>query len=277
MSLTFYTKVLEKLDQDLADLSRKEYNIFQHAEHAVSCCAIAYRKLQNYILSNGFRKDEDEIYFFKHIKPRVYSKILYYKCLAEIESEKPKSRKGQKAYLRKELGKIYFFFQEHTNFVRYYRSGQTLYDDKYFIRRIDAPVVGSQDVEFLINPEFSTAYDSVLSRMLAYEDLEKFLDKELHKLKGMRFIGRAPNKRNTWTANLPALAELIYGLKAVGAINNGNITVRELTDLFGQILSLPQGDIYNAYRTVYTRKSNQVIFIDRMREAVLHAIDRKYR
>ncbi|WP_417943625.1 RteC domain-containing protein [Flagellimonas abyssi] len=36
-----------------------------------------------------FPSKEDEIYFFKHVKPQIFSKLIYYIKLFNIESKRP--------------------------------------------------------------------------------------------------------------------------------------------------------------------------------------------
>lgn len=47
------------------------------------------------VLKNSFASEQDEIYFFKEIKPQISSKILFYQKVISIESLRPMSNLQQ--------------------------------------------------------------------------------------------------------------------------------------------------------------------------------------
>lgn len=278
MDATVYSKIVEKLEDDLSCLIAKGYDIYSQAEQAIGLCPIAYLDLQKIVLQNGFQKPADEIHFFKKVKPKVCSKLTFYRKLASIESHRPKYAKhAQVDYLQKEIHKLHGFFEEHSAFIEYYRSGQTLYDENYFRRNISALILGNHNYDYLVNPDFSTVYDFTVSKIIAYERLEQYLDNEIRKLENSDNLSFMEKPRNKWTKKLSALAELIYALQAVGAIDNGNSTIKELVELFSKILYIPEGNIYNAFRSVYSRKTKELIFIDQMREAMIQRINEQFK
>jgi hypothetical protein len=276
MDKAVYSTIIEKLEEDLPILTEQCYQIFCQIEQATSLCKMAYLDLQKLVVQNNFQNINEEIYFFREIKPKVCSKLTFYRKLATIESKRPKARQFQIEFLQKEIYKLHGFFEDHSDFIVYYRSGQTFNDDKYFTRNVDALILGNHNYEYLVNPDFSTAYDFTLSKILAYEQLEKYLDNEIRKLERMDDILLNAKPRNKWTKKLSALAELIYALKAVGAIDNGNSSIKELVELFSRIFDIPEGNIYNAFRSVYSRKTKELIFIDQMREAMIQRIDEQF-
>ncbi len=278
MGFTVYTRIIENLENDLNTLKEEGDNIFIQAEKAISLCRMAYLELQSDVKKNGFEKEGDEIHFFKHIKPRVCSKITFYRKLATIESHRPKyARKVQIEYLQKEIYKLHSFFEDHSSFIEYYRSGQTLNDDKFFKRNIEALFLGNHNYEYLVNPDFATVYDTILSKVLAYEKLEKYLDNEIRKLERENDDSKANQPVDEWTGKLTYFAELVYGIKESGVVNNGNISVTELIELFSRVFKLPPGNVFNAFRSVYSRKTDPLIFINKMHESLLQSIDEKYK
>lgn len=52
-----------------------------------------YKWLKKYV----FQTPQDEIYFFKELKPRMVSKLLYYKELLKLETSLPPSKKNKKS------------------------------------------------------------------------------------------------------------------------------------------------------------------------------------
>jgi hypothetical protein len=49
----------------------------------------AYNQLKTFFLSYNFQSEEEEIMFFKEIKPRLYFRLIYYHKLYNIEMDRP--------------------------------------------------------------------------------------------------------------------------------------------------------------------------------------------
>lgn len=78
---------------------------------------------------------QEEIIFFKEIKPQVLSKLLYFNKIYTIELKRPNgSNISQKSYYDNELDSLTYFFNRNLDFYQYYRSGSTHLDECYFIR-----------------------------------------------------------------------------------------------------------------------------------------------
>lgn len=277
MDKTGYSSMIGALESKLSDLKEEGHDVFNQADAAIGMCLQTCSEIQSHVQENGFDSDEEEIYFFKNIKPRICSKISFYRKLAIIESHRPKSTRAiQIEYLQKEIFKLHIYFDDHKDFIKYYRSGQTIFDDKYFMRNMKASLLGRHNYDYLLDTQFSTVYDKTLSVIIAYENLEKYLSNEIRKLERAAVDPQFEEPEYVWTGKLTWLAELIYGLLATGVINNGNVSVKKLIKLFSRIFRLPSKDVYNAYRSVYSRKTKQLIYIERMREALLNKINDKY-
>lgn len=94
--------------------------------------------MKEYILENGFAKPEEEIEFFKKIKPEVQGKLIFYNKVFKIESSCPSGMwEVHKKYFSDELQKIENIYRENTcncPFYRYYSSGRIDRDEEFFIR-----------------------------------------------------------------------------------------------------------------------------------------------
>lgn len=117
-------------------------------------------KLREHISRFSFESNVEEIYFFKEIKPRFYSKKNYYLKVFNIETRRPNGgQKAEEKFLRKEMQRLTHFFDNNLEFYQYYRTGANYLDEKYFLR-------GSQDLcltldphYFNTDPSFSTSHD----------------------------------------------------------------------------------------------------------------------
>src|SRR5947207_14755380 len=92
------------------------------------------KSIKNHVLENDFDSQEAEIYFFRHIKPKFTSKLIYVKKVRKIETRKPiGSKEKQIKYLKRELNKLNIHFNDNQYFYNYIRSRDRLLDDKILI------------------------------------------------------------------------------------------------------------------------------------------------
>ena len=59
------------------------------ALHMINCIRPLFEELREFIHEYNFRDNEEEIYFFKNIKPLILSKLIYYNDIYTLELRKP--------------------------------------------------------------------------------------------------------------------------------------------------------------------------------------------
>ncbi len=72
-----------------------------------------------------------------------------------------------------------------------------------------------------------------------------------------------------WTGSIVELIELIYGLHESHCINDGEMAINELSDLFGRLfgLEIKVSHCYNAYTDMKRRKNDsRTYFLDKIGE-----------
>ncbi len=158
-----------------------EVNKVNGAKRSIECCKAIILKLRQAVLSQEFKSNDDEIEFFKIIKPRFHSYFLFYIKVYNTELNRPAgSKSDQSEYLSKEFYKLRLFFESHTAFYHYYRSGETFLDEQYFLRQNNAhPIGGVQFLYIDADPNFSTIYDYQVAKILANQLLSDYLNDEL--------------------------------------------------------------------------------------------------
>jgi len=87
-------EIIKKLEEELTHLKSQSLDIIVFTEKAAGTCWFALLEIRQLIIKNGFQNHEEEIYFFKQIKPEVFSKYLYYYKLFEIERDQFNYRVG---------------------------------------------------------------------------------------------------------------------------------------------------------------------------------------
>ena len=125
------------------------------------------------IVKDGFTNKEDEILFFKQIKPTVLGKLIYYNKVFRIETACPASNghiyENYFAMHLRELKKEYMEHVCNSDFYRYYRSGRTDRDEQYFtLGKINCND-GLNSFVFEIDTKFSTYFDYKVAKIIANE------------------------------------------------------------------------------------------------------------
>ena len=98
----FLNKLHETLSAQLEQIEQEEETILYKAEKSIHVTKAAMEKLREYISRFSFESNVEEIYFFKEIKPRFYSKLIYHLKVFNIETRRPKGgQKAEEKFLRK--------------------------------------------------------------------------------------------------------------------------------------------------------------------------------
>lgn len=269
--------VKEKLFDDLKQIENEDLIILKKAELSIYLINDALKIIKEHIRKNKFQTQEDEILFFKKIKPSIYSKLIYFVKVFNIESKRPNgSDKSQRKYLLNELDKLEHFFSENLEFYQYIRNNMTYLDDKYFIR-------GKLDIHlfmdtFIYNadPEFSTSHDYKVSKIIANDLLNVYLNTELAVMERKDYITHKnviiSKGKYSWTDSKAALTEFIYAVHAAKCINNGNIEIKEIADFLQALFKIDLGDYYRDYLQIKNRQ-NQTKFIDSLKNALIQRIN----
>jgi len=278
----FVLELKKNMNSKLQTINLEELDTIKKAQKSVCVINDTLAQLKAFILEYTFRDENEEIHFFKDIKPGILSQLIYYAKINNIESQRPMgSFDIQQDYLLTELEKLTFYFNSHLEFYRYYRMNSTFLDDKFFVRgredlhsQLDNPLI-------YFDPDFSTSQDYTVAKIMANDRLEVFLKTELDVLSikvNNRNCGRLGMLENTsfqWTDNKTALVELIYALYATGSINNGHSEIKELAVFFEQAFNVRLTDIYHTYLEIKIR-STPTKFIDNLKASLLRKMEEDY-
>lgn len=277
--MKIYNDVLNNLIASLDFLESEQEDILRKSEEGIKVTKRALEQLRNIVIKKEFSTIQEEIEFFKIIKPQVFSKLIYFHTLFNIESKRPRSStKTQIKYFNKHIDRLQNYFNDHLEFYHYYRRGATFLDEHYFIRgKIDIRLF-PDSFAFYIDDKFSTSHDSTVASILAYDMLIIYLQSEIKKLEnnnGMEASANTLYRQSNlfWTATKTDLIELIYALDSVGAVNKGTTDIKQLAMTFEQFFNIDLGDFYRAYLEIRSRKINQTKFIDKLKETLSARMD----
>lgn len=223
-----------------------------------------YNKLKDFISNIVFKTDEEEIDYFKNVKPKFQSDLIFYNQAYSITSKVPiGSIEKKKDYFIKNLDKMSNFFEENVDFINYFRAKETDLDHVYFLRKNAKDKKCPESLNSEIDYTQCTGYSSKISKILAYERLERYLYIELLNLDKIEVLPVLNIKKElnlnfehlSWTDTKIALVELIYALQISGLINNGKTDIKTIALQFEKLFNIDLGDIYKVYNEIKGRKT----------------------
>ncbi|HCY80987.1 MAG TPA: tetracycline regulation of excision, RteC [Xanthomarina gelatinilytica] len=267
--------MLSSLNRSLDLIESEKEDILEKAEEGIKTTKQSLDALNTFILKMKFKSTSDEIHFFKIIKPHVFSKLIYYQKLFNIESKRPRSsNKAQIKYFNQHIDRLQNYFNDHLEFYHYYRRGATFLDEHYFVRGKADIRLFPDTFSFFIDDKFSTSHDSTVATILAYDMLIVYLKTEIDKLENSNGMETVMNpfqnqSRLFWTANKTDLIELIYALQSCGVINSGTADIKEMATACERLFNIDLGDYYRAYLEIRSRKTNQTKFLDKMKDSLI--------
>ncbi len=272
-----YSRIVCELEEYMAQLVLAPESRLTIAKKGIEKSRLTLVELKRLVIENGFPDSKSEIHFFKEIKPAVLSYLLFYQAVFDVESLRPKYHsKRLKKYMQRKLEEIQIFMQQESRCVQYYNCCFTYLDELYFIRdREDIPIE-LRGNNYLEDGKFVTWRDQTFAEIRALEMLTDYLLTEIKKLGQVGVNGLFRLKKGKWTGKKIYLAEIIYALDSAKVIDNGRMSIQELTQLFGYIFGVDlTKDIYDCYKEIRGRKKDQTLFLNFLRDALQQRIDEK--
>lgn len=273
---SFYEKAYEQLETKLSVLELEiDDDVVLKSESAIKESINAIESIKTFFKEHVPINEAEEILFFKTIKPKFVSKLIYYLKVYNIESHCPNgSKRTRQKYYELELKKLKYFFDHNLEFYRYYRRNSNYLDYKYFVRgRLDLKLkLDSHFFEY--DKEFSTSHDYTVSKIIANDLLLVYLEDELTKIElNDKSIRKIIHSKINWTASKVALIELIYALDTAKTIDNGKADIKDIARVVQRIFKIDLGDYYRSYLEIRMRKTGRTKFLDSLKEQLIERMN----
>lgn len=280
MIKTIYKQALISIQKEEQKISLEADHVIEEAFHMAAFLRNLLSDMKNHISENGFSNDNEEIEFFKTIKPQILGKLFYYNKVFRIETSSPvMDGKMFFKYFSNELQELKQEFKEYSynsDFYRYYRSGRTDMDHIFFqLGNIDINF-GLNSFAFEIDTNFSTYYDYKVAKIISNELLYNYLLSKTtpDETENLMFLNSRSNKNLFWSESKNALIELIYALYASGAIANGKIGISQISRVFQNLFNIQLGDIHHAFHRMKDRAGKRTSFLNQLRSSLEEYMDK---
>lgn len=260
---------LQQLREELAELHPHGDHAANSTLKALKIIKKALRSIEKEIHQHGFPSVEDEIFYFKEIKPPICSLQIAYGLILQIEQLRnittpmklKKTIKGKSKFLKEHV-------KTHSEFVAYYNSRWNHLDEKYFLRA-NKCIVHSNPL--LSAQELTTGYDVIAAYVLAY----RFFVDHYHSRETMLNASQKTTQL-TWSKDKVAFVELISGLHAIQAIQGGGLDLKTLTTEMGALFGIEIKDIYGKRKEIKARKGERFKFLRQMIEQLEEEFDQSW-
>jgi len=276
-----FDKIMEDFSEKISSIDIEECDIStEEALEMVEFIQNLLNVLRIRLLECGFKNEQEEICFFKKMKPQILSKLLYFNKIYTIELKRPNgSNLIQKNYYEHELDSLTFFFHRNLDFYQYYRSNAIHLDQYYFRRGKPNIRLGVDSSQFINDSSFSTGYDYKVAKILSNEMLRIYLNKKLQYIDKLSFSSHSNKQmsyKNKWTGTKAAAIELGYGIYAAKVLDNGNADIREIMTGLQNLFGIDLGDYYRTYIAIKSRKKERTAFLRHLADCLESRMDEEF-
>ncbi len=271
------TLLLKSLNEQLNFTDLEIDDPILRSESAINIIINSIEKLKVIFEKEKSKSQEQEIDFFKNIKPKFTSKLIYYNAIYKIETKKPHGgERILKKYLNHELVKLKRYFDNNLDFYKYYRTGSNYLDHKYFTRGKFDVKLALDSFYFEVDHTFSTSHDFKVAKILAHDLIQVYLEDKLLMMENREPKEKSqvnPKVKQTWTGSKVALIELLYALHTEGVFNNGNSDLKDIAEYFENIFNIDLGQYHRAFLEIRMRKSDQTKFLNGLKEKLVRRME----
>ena len=262
----FYKNLLLSIEKEEKEASKNSKTFVCEAYHMLSFLRQLLIDTKAEVLRNGFRTVQDEITFFKIVKPQILGKLIYYNKLIILETNAPQSEELLHMYYTDQVKLLNKEFKKDigvSNFYKYYRSGRTDKDDVYYRLGNINFYEGLNSFFFEVDTEFSTLYDYEIAKILSFDLLHSYVCSKISKREefGRDNVVSVESREFSWTDSKNALIELIYALHISGSVSNGRAGIKRITRLFEELFEVNLGDIHHAFHQMKFRAGEKASFL----------------
>jgi hypothetical protein len=265
------------LEEQVSVIWEKKEDVIVKIKDSIEIVKTKLKEIQYYSLEYEFKDLEEEIHFFKNIKPKFFSWLIYLLKILQIETGRPTgSAITIQTYFQKYLYRLTCYFKNNLEFYQYYRSGYTHLDQMYFVRKEPGIYIGIDETYFSCDPRFSTTHDHKVAKILANELIRIYINSSIDELQDQKdkALPLATNKSPLqWTGSKTALIELLYALQTSGVFNNGNADVKLVAAYFQKIFGVQLGNYYRAFQEIRIRKKSRTQFLEQLTERLIQRMD----
>lgn len=268
--VTFYSEFeieFELIKLSIADIINQITAIISFLEKKI-------KELHNWLKDFIFESIEEEIYFFKELKPKLISKLIYYKAILNIKCRIPADKKSKRKFYEKELNKIYQYSKENKELYQYFRSRSCYNDEDYFVRNNQKRKMGDECSLMYHDTRICTTHNYKIAEIMSNDLLSVYIENKIEEMDRSCSISHPLSNSNlNWTGSKIDLVELVYALHHQKVFNGGNTDIKEIAVSVGKMFNIDiEENIYRSYLDIKNRKSGHTKFLNSLSDSLNNKI-----
>lgn len=275
-----FKQFLISFENEITEIKLRESNQKTQALEIIDYCEAQLISLKKHMLSNGFQSHDDEIHFFKHIKPIVLSEHIYCEEVLKYIFKFPSiDSETQRVFILKQIRTKEKFILKHQDLLIYLDTGCTTSDNLFFLRENKTFAMMLNGTSKFMDPGFTTNKDVILAKLLAYKKFKNHLHNEYYKVTRLNKYLPMENNIPTlkWTSSKTDLVELVYALQASKVFNNGKADIKQITTAFEYYFNTDLGDVYKTFSELKYRQKSPTKFLEEITTNLKEFIQKSFR
>lgn len=270
--IRFTETLYAEMQSSIQELSMDVHSFVQRAERSFYIAESHLLKLREYILDYSFEDVEEEILFFKSIKPRFHKELLYWAEIVCIEACRPSGEDSSaKRYIKNRLKEIQGYIVRNHFIYEYYKLDRTHMDEILYLRNSSFPLLPVDCTG--LEPAFSTPAGNILAGIMAMEEVALWLKSSQEQ---SRPETGSDNEHAglVWTGSKAQLIELVYALESYGVFNNGKTNIKEVMSYLQYCFKVDKvANYYGYFQGMRIRKKDRTPFLNGLIEHVTRRMD----
>lgn len=257
-------KIMDLFLKEIDQLIHSGETPLEMAEKAIALCTTTLLNLHNIVEKEDFKSMEEEINYFRNIKPIPMSYLIYFSKVSNCEVSIPKVGVEHKVrFLKKEIKKINKFFNRQNCFVYYMEQNHHNLDHEFFTRNHRGKFYLGPLLTCFQDPKFSASHDMLWAMIQAMFRYIQYIRERLQQLQPgtQELQPENPPIQLVWTASKASLVEIIYALHGMGVFNHGTAELRTIVVAFERIFHKKLPNVYKSYSEMKLRKGAFAKFI----------------
>lgn len=273
----FTSRLKKEVDAEIEKIEHLEVNLMTKSLEASRVLKKAYYELKIFVLSHTFQSEEEEILFFKEIKPRLCFRLIYYQKLYNIEMDRPTGTDKQREYLIEKLNDINRYNHKRLDFIRYYRSGSSSFDSLYFLRGQSDTEQYMETFSHEFDSNFSTNCDFKVAKILANDMLSGYLEREIEALNDNNTIIMGsfgfPAVKLTWKGTKAEFQEQILAWDSAATF--GDVPFTQLHVYMQNVFNIQVDSKLSRVIDDLKTRNEPTPFMKKLKNLLLRRMDRK--
>lgn len=274
--ILFSSQLKKDVDIRIEQIECSEISMISKSLEASRILTEAFNQLKSFILSYNFKDEDEEIFFFKEAKPKLCSRLIYYRKVYNIEMNRPTGIDKQREYLCDIVNDINKYNCKRLDFIRYYRSCSSHLDTLYFLRGKTDTEQYLETFNYEFDPNFSTNCDFKVAKILANDMLSAYLMHEIGLLKENGIAACSfgfPATKKTWKGTKTELQEQIFSWDSAKTF--GDVPLTQLYEYIQNVFNIQLDNNLSRVLDDLKIRNTPTPFIDKLKDALLRRMGRK--